>query len=83
MIRSRDCSGSSTGSMFHVSHAHKLETYVELLLTWQKRINLIGPATVAAVWERHILDSFSSCRCCRQARRPSPNWGPAPAFPGW
>ena len=36
----------------------RLETYVNLLLTWQQRINLIGPATVTSVWERHILDSL-------------------------
>jgi len=36
----------------------RLETYVRLLLTWQQRINLIGPATVEAVWERHIADSL-------------------------
>jgi 16S rRNA (guanine527-N7)-methyltransferase len=36
----------------------KIETYVKLLLTWQQRINLIGPATVASVWDRHIRDSL-------------------------
>lgn len=36
----------------------RLENYVTLLLTWQQRINLIGPATTASVWERHILDSL-------------------------
>ena len=35
----------------------RLEAYVELLLKWQKRINLIGPATVADVWQRHIADA--------------------------
>jgi 16S rRNA (guanine527-N7)-methyltransferase len=36
----------------------KLELYVDLLLAWQKRINLIGPATVPMVWERHIQDAL-------------------------
>ena len=36
----------------------RLELYVDLLLSWQARINLIGPATAHAVWERHILDSL-------------------------
>ena len=35
-----------------------LEAYVELLLKWQKRINLIGPRTVRDVWHRHIADSL-------------------------
>jgi len=33
-----------------------LETYVAALVKWQRRINLIGPATVADIWHRHILD---------------------------
>ena len=36
----------------------KVRTYVDLLLAWQRRINLIGPATIEAVWERHIHDSL-------------------------
>ncbi len=32
------------------------ERYVEALLKWNKRINLIGPLTEQDVWERHILD---------------------------
>ena len=36
----------------------KIETYVRLLLTWQQRINLIGPTTAKTVWQRHICDSL-------------------------
>ena len=36
----------------------RLRKYVELLLSWQRRMNLIGPATIDAVWERHIHDSL-------------------------
>jgi 16S rRNA (guanine527-N7)-methyltransferase len=36
----------------------KIEAYVALLLTWQSRINLIGPSTVETVWQRHILDAL-------------------------
>lgn len=36
----------------------RIELYVHLLLAWQKRINLIGPATESRVWQRHILDSL-------------------------
>ena len=35
----------------------RLEAYVDLLATWQKRINLVGPSTLADPWRRHILDS--------------------------
>lgn len=34
-----------------------LNAYADLLLQWQKSINLISPATVVDLWNRHILDS--------------------------
>jgi 16S rRNA (guanine527-N7)-methyltransferase len=36
----------------------RLRQYVDLLLNWQRRINLIGPATVDTVWDRHVHDSL-------------------------
>ena len=36
----------------------RLEVYVSVLLSWQQRINLIGPSTVDQVWSRHIADSL-------------------------
>lgn len=45
---------------FNVSREsrERIAVYVKLLLQWQHRINLIGPATVDSVWERHIADSL-------------------------
>jgi 16S rRNA (guanine527-N7)-methyltransferase len=45
---------------FHVSResGERLETYVRLLEHWQKRINLIGPATRDDIWARHIADAL-------------------------
>ena len=37
---------------------NRLETFVELLLTWQAKINLIGPSTIEDVWQRHVLDGL-------------------------
>ena len=34
-----------------------LETYAALLVKWQARINLVGPATLPDLWRRHFLDS--------------------------
>ncbi len=36
----------------------RLEAFVALLLTWQRRINLIAPSTIADVWTRHVADSL-------------------------
>jgi 16S rRNA (guanine527-N7)-methyltransferase len=35
----------------------RLGAYVTLLAKWNAKINLVGPATLADVWRRHILDS--------------------------
>lgn len=35
----------------------KLERYAELLPEWQDRMNLVGPSTLAHIWERHFRDS--------------------------
>lgn len=35
----------------------RLAAYVAMLAKWNAKINLVGPATLADVWRRHILDS--------------------------
>ena len=35
----------------------RLSLYAELLIKWQARINLVGPATLPDLWRRHFLDS--------------------------
>ncbi len=36
----------------------RLETYVDLLLKWQQKTNLIAPSTIPNVWTRHVADSL-------------------------
>lgn len=36
----------------------KLQKYVELLLKWNAKINLIAKSTEAEIWQRHIEDSL-------------------------
>jgi 16S rRNA (guanine527-N7)-methyltransferase len=54
--------------MFHVEQffeqiavsretADQLKLYAELLVKWQAKINLVGPATIPELWRRHMLDS--------------------------
>lgn len=38
--------------------AARLDRFVELLLDWQQRMNLIAPSTVPVIWSRHIADSL-------------------------
>jgi 16S rRNA (guanine527-N7)-methyltransferase len=44
---------------FSVSHetVEKLELYERLLAQWQKAVNLVAPATLSQVWQRHFADS--------------------------
>lgn len=37
--------------------ADKLALYAAMLVDWQSRMNLIGPATLPDVWNRHMRDS--------------------------
>jgi len=57
---SRETYGASQfASQFDVSRetlAH-FEVYAEMLGDWQGRMNLVGPATLARLWERHFADS--------------------------
>ncbi|MCZ8184942.1 MAG: 16S rRNA (guanine(527)-N(7))-methyltransferase RsmG [Beijerinckiaceae bacterium] len=36
----------------------RLDAYVTLLREWQTRINLVSPATLDQIWDRHIADSL-------------------------
>ena len=36
----------------------RLETYVDLLLQWQQKTNLIAPSTIPYIWTRHVADSL-------------------------
>jgi 16S rRNA (guanine527-N7)-methyltransferase len=38
--------------------AAKLQSFVNLALDWQPRINLIASSTVAEIWTRHVADSL-------------------------
>lgn len=51
---------TAQAAQLHVSRESwlRVEQFVELLLTWQRRINLISPATIPQIWERHVIDSL-------------------------
>jgi 16S rRNA (guanine527-N7)-methyltransferase len=35
----------------------RLKTYAQLLVRWQKTINLVAPSTLSDIWHRHFADS--------------------------
>lgn len=36
----------------------RLEQFVDLLLLWQQKMNLIAPSTIPFIWTRHVADSL-------------------------
>lgn len=57
-------SAEEAGELLGVSREtlERLQAYLDLLARWQKVINLVGPATLADPWRRHILDSAQLMR---------------------
>lgn len=60
----------------------QIETYVELLLTWQSKINLIGPSTIEDVWRRHVLDSLQLLPLMKSKTEAIADLGTGAGIPG-
>jgi 16S rRNA (guanine527-N7)-methyltransferase len=61
--------------------ATRLDRFVELFLTWQRKINLVAASTLPTLWTRHIADSLQLLRFAPEAR----TWldlGSGGGFPG-
>ena len=46
----------------------RLDRYVELLLYWQSKVNLVSPSTLRELWTRHVADSLQLIPLAPQAR---------------
>jgi 16S rRNA (guanine527-N7)-methyltransferase len=46
----------------------RLDRYVDLLLQWQAKTNLISPSTLPHIWTRHIADSLQLLPLAPEAR---------------
>ena len=55
---------------FPVSHetVEKLELYSRLLIKWQKAVNLVAPATIPQLWQRHFADSAQLLKLAPHAK---------------
>jgi 16S rRNA (guanine527-N7)-methyltransferase len=59
----------------------RLDRFVDLLLRWQRTMNLIAPSTVPHLWTRHVADSLQLVPLAGDAR----SWidlGTGGGFPG-
>ncbi len=71
-------------SRFNVSREslEKLQQYVDLLVKWQKRINLIGPSTVDQIWLRHIADALQLMALIPKSSKTIVDAGSGAGIPG-
>jgi 16S rRNA (guanine527-N7)-methyltransferase len=60
----------------------RLTVYLDLLHRWQRAINLVGPATLADPWRRHILDSAQLVQHLPAATASLVDLGSGAGFPG-
>jgi 16S rRNA (guanine527-N7)-methyltransferase len=60
----------------------RLTLYLELLRRWQRAINLVGPATLADPWRRHVLDSAQLLGHLPVRASPLVDLGSGAGFPG-
>jgi 16S rRNA (guanine527-N7)-methyltransferase len=60
----------------------RLQVYVDLLVAWNRRINLVGPRTLDDVWRRHILDSAQLRPLIPKAARVLVDLGSGAGLPG-
>ena len=60
----------------------RLAAYADLLRTWQKRINLVGPATLGDLWRRHMLDSAQLLPLIPPETKSLLDLGSGAGFPG-
>jgi 16S rRNA (guanine527-N7)-methyltransferase len=59
----------------------RLQRFVELLLQWQRKTNLVAPSTLPKLWTRHIADSLQLLPLAPSARRWA-DLGSGAGFPG-
>ena len=60
----------------------KLDKYSELVIQWQKQVNLIGPSTLGDIWCRHMLDSAQLFNLINNKNAKIIDLGSGAGFPG-
>lgn len=60
----------------------RLEIYAELLSRWNRRINLVSPATINDLWTRHISDSIQLAALAPETARTWIDLGSGAGLPG-
>lgn len=59
----------------------RVARFVDLALTWQRRINLVSPASVDDIWRRHVIDSLQLLPHLPAAAKAFADLGSGSGFP--
>ena len=60
----------------------KLKQYQELVVKWQKAVNLVSPDSLPDLWSRHIIDSAQLSSFVSRETKTIFDWGSGAGFPG-
>lgn len=60
----------------------KLQTYHDLLVKWQKSVNLVAPSTIGDAWNRHFEDSLQLVSLIPNDAKTLVDIGSGAGFPG-
>ncbi len=60
----------------------RLTVYADMLIKWQRRINLVGPATIEILWRRHFADSLELGHHAPSGTKSWLDIGTGAGFPG-
>lgn len=60
----------------------RLQVYADLLVKWQKAVNLVGPSTLSDIWRRHFQDSAQLLPLAPGGARIWVDLGSGAGFPG-
>ncbi|MDG4646964.1 16S rRNA (guanine(527)-N(7))-methyltransferase RsmG [Roseibacterium sp. SDUM158017] len=60
----------------------KLDTFHDLLLKWQDKVNLVAKATIPHAWDRHFIDSLQVFHAARPSSGLWLDVGSGGGFPG-
>jgi 16S rRNA (guanine527-N7)-methyltransferase len=71
-------------AVFNVSREtiDRLKIYADLLVRWQKAVNLVAPGTMAEVWHRHFADSAQLAPLLAVGEIKHADLGSGGGFPG-
>jgi 16S rRNA (guanine527-N7)-methyltransferase len=61
---------------------YKLESYYNILVKWQNKINLVSDDSIADSWNRHFLDSLQLLKYFSKENGNTVDFGSGAGFPG-